>query len=382
MIFPFIQVSADGTQVKVPPNSATDSDITLFISSHDWGAFATLNAVVQVAGQTVLGHLDGDTATDMLLPKRQQGSMIADNWKAAHGIPLSTPDTDDSEDEPAGDGNAGDGFSLYEEYRGFYMGCARFPQAPQPEGTPGAICKHVEGDPAKKDLFVVSDLSAEQNLGVEKFKQESKLNVHYEGLSLAEMGTDRLMNFNFGQGAHLQNANTTGQHGLYIHWMSGVGSSRAVSTEGHPTIPRETSQIYVAEGDSNLVDVGSNPGANSGDNYFTATVAHELTHAVGVWHHGEFDKGAVYWYADRTGNVFETTSVNGFGEPVVGTGTLIKVFEEDQNPVSGTTRNTWSLGLLQDCAGSECYLSAQHQRRKHQRRQHHLRLDGPPRQPT
>ena len=346
-IYPNLTVSPDGTQVKVSADSGTDSDIALFISSRDWGAAATLNAVVQVAGQTVLGHLDGDTATDILLPKRQQGSMIADNWKTAHNIPLSTPDTDDSEDDPAGDGNAGDGFSLYEEYRGFYMGCARTQYGVQPEGTPGAGCKHVEGDPSKKDLFVASDLSALQGVGIRKFAEETKLNVHYEGLSLSEMGTDRLMNFNFGAGAHLQNDNTNGQHGSYIHWMSGVSSSRAVSSLGHPTIPRNTSQIYVAAGDQTLVAAGIDPLADFAFNYFTATVAHELSHSVGVWHHGEFDKGAVHWYADENGNVFESSTVNTLNQPIGGT--QIRVFDEEQDPLTANPRTAYSLGLLQSC---------------------------------
>jgi hypothetical protein len=349
-IFPNLQISPDGTEVKVLPDSATDSGITLLLSAHDWGAAATLNVVVYVAGQTVLGHMDGDTATDILLPKRQQGSMIADNWKVAHNIPLNTPDTDDSEDDPAGDGNAGDGFSLYEEYRGFYMGCARGPYVVEPEGTPGAICQHVEGDPAKKDLFVASDLGAQQNLGIRKFVQETKLNVHYKGLSRSEMDTDRLMNFNFGAGAHLQNDKTTGQHGLYIHWKDGEGVSRAV---GSPSIPRNISEIFINSGDSELVSLAGKPNNDNGDNYFTSTVAHELTHSVDVWHHGEFDKGAVFWYADVNGNVFETTTVNAQKQPVVGSGIPIQVFTEDQNPLKDPPTLAWELGLLQMCAAKD-----------------------------
>src|SRR5205814_10700028 len=95
-----------------------------FLSPHDWGAWGTLHVKATVNGSDLQGHLAADAnATDIFLPKRQSNSLIADSWKTANAIPLDTPDTDDSEDHPKGNGQQGDGFTLYEEYRGFYMGC-------------------------------------------------------------------------------------------------------------------------------------------------------------------------------------------------------------------------------------------------------------------
>ena len=225
------------------------------------------------------------------------------------------------------------------------MGCARTNGFPQQEGTAGATCKHVEGDPKRKDLFVASELSAEESLGLAKFQQETKLNVHYKGLSKDEIGTDNLINLNFGAGAHLQNGLTKGQHALYVRWDAERGTSTAV---GGPGLPRMIDTIFLAGGDDLLSKTA--PGSSEANNYFTSTVAHELSHGVDVWHHGENGSRAVHWYADDTGQVWETTSVDALQHPVTGTGIPIQVFSEDQDPRTGTPTSAWNLGLLENCA--------------------------------
>jgi hypothetical protein len=346
--YPNIQISSDGSLAEIPldPNALV-TGIVLLLGSNDWGGWATLNVNVTIAGQVIKAHfLNDPNTTDILIPKRQANSFIADSWKTAHGIPLSTPDDDDLESNPTGDGEAGDGLSLYEEYRGFYMGCARSGAYPQPEGTLGATCKHVEGDPTKKDLFIASELNAEDNLGIEKFAKESKLNVHYKGLSVQEIGADRLINFNFGAGAHLSASNlTNGQHALHILWDAARNTS---SADGGPGIPRKIKGIFLAAGDRLLAT--TTPGSAGADNYYTATVAHELSHGVNVWHHGEGDAGGVYWYADASGQIWETTSTNALHNPVGGTGQAIQVFSEDQDPRTAKPMGAFSLGLLTDCA--------------------------------
>jgi hypothetical protein len=343
-IYSQIIISPDGTTADIPlVPSDLISGAVLLLGSHDWGGWATLNVNVRVAGQVIKGHFLGDPTTDILIPKRQAGSFIADNWKTLQNISLTTPDNDDSENAPVGDGNKGDGLTLYEEYRGFYLGCARNSSAVQPEGTPGATCKHVEGDPNTKDLFVASELSAQQELGIKKFKTETKLNVHYKGLSLKEIGTDHLINFNFGVGPHLQNDETAGQHALYVHWNNKESTSKAV---GGPGVPRKITEIYLGRGSELLTS--TNPSSNQGSNYYTATVAHELSHGVDVWHHGEYDRDSVKWYADQQGQVWET-KVDQQGTFIVGTAVAIQVFTELQDPRTAIPTGLFALGLLEDC---------------------------------
>ena len=94
-------------------------------------------------GSKLVGHLEGDTAQeDIRLPLRSEQSLIADVWKQNHGV-AGMADINDNESDPAGDGHPGDGLSLYEEYRGFII-----------DG------QHVEGNPNKKDYFILNRAGA------------------------------------------------------------------------------------------------------------------------------------------------------------------------------------------------------------------------------
>lgn len=329
-------INTDDTVAKFKPQTSAIPTIVL-LSPHDWGGWGTLNVTATVAGKTISGHLAADTkATDILLPKRQPDSFIADAWKIAHNLPLGTPDSDDSENDPVGDGQKGDGFTLWEEYRGFYMGCAGYGLVgtrarPVPEGAGADQCQHVEGDPGKKDLFVVTTISAESDLGIERFKSASGLSVHYLGLDLHEINENRVINFNHERGPH-----NVDQHALIIVSTADQGASHAV---GGPGLPFMIKQIEI----SNVVnpEEGDDPSRNE----YVNTVAHELAHGASVWHHGELDQGLVEWSLDANGNVVETRL--GAQGTSTGTGVPIRVLPEDADPfaTSPGTVAASALGL-------------------------------------
>ena len=281
-----------GTQVEIDPED-NSKPVLATLSPHDWGGWGTVNVTATVAGVAYQGSLDTDPGnTNILIPKRQSGSFVADSWKTGR-VALGTADSDDSENDPKGDGQAGDGFTLYEEYRGFYMGCSDNGGFPQAEGTAGATCQHAEGDPKKKDYFIVDNIGADQ--GIKMFQAASGLNVHFQGLKAEEIGpagsgSYRVTNFNHSNGAH-----EVDQHAVVINW-GGNGASQVVTPSDYvcpqdgshtcPALPRHIDHIEIS---SKLVGA---PAEN-----FAVDVAHELSHSVDVYHHGDVDH-AEFWTID------------------------------------------------------------------------------------
>ena len=277
-----------GTQVEIDPQD-TSKPVLATLSPHDWGGWGTVNVTAIVAGVAYQGSLDSDPGnTSVSIPKRQSGSFIADGWKTGR-VALGTADSDDSENDPKGDGQTGDGFTLYEEYRGFYMGCSDNGGFPQAEGTPGATCQHAEGDPTTKDLFIVDTIGTDE--GISLFQFASGLAVHFRGLKPAEVGPPgpgyRVINFNHAAAPH-----EVDQHALVIEWGSsingnGLAESRIVNTAGFsgPALPKHIDHIEITTAYKALETPD-------------ATVAHELSHAVDVYHHGDVDHNE-FWTFDR-----------------------------------------------------------------------------------
>jgi hypothetical protein len=326
---PTVTISPDGTQAEfitpiTLPNPALASAA---VSTFDWGGWATLNVTATVSGQpqtTVKGYIqqcDGSIATDILLPMRQAGSFIADSWKTAHGIALDTSDADDSENNPNGNTDyAGDGLTLFEEYRGFYVHCA---------GCQNGLL-HVEGDPKKKDLFVINLAGRpEVNSGIGLFKSSTGLNVCCKTLGKDQITSDRIINFN-----HLKGPHVTDQHVILIDsGKSGVLDACTSTTTLMPGTPKVVNKIYIPsildyrKYANFLRKIGAIPTDPTSD--VRASVAHELAHASSIWHHGDIDgaDATVWWYTPNGTQIMEIGKGNslqsaqrmqaaGFGNPI------------------------------------------------------------------
>jgi hypothetical protein len=231
------------------------------ISSFDFGACGTLQVEALLSdGTRVQAHLQGNASTSIRVPRRRTDSCIGDLWREASAIDL--PDDDDSEMNPVGDGHPGDGFTLYEEYRGWIENG-----------------RHVRGDPRGKDLFVrVEDKGAGAAVvsalpGISFYQQLTGVNVHYS-LRDDEFRTDHVMNANYRGQAHLSE-----QHGVYI-LTTATSVPKVV-----PDIPeRQTpGQVQRIE-----LPVSIDPQRKIEDitAYRQKAVAHELLHATAVLHHG------------------------------------------------------------------------------------------------
>ena len=323
-IFPNVKVSDDGLTLTATPDPSTDNQLAFFMNSRDWGAWGTLNITITLAGQTFKAHFAGDETTDILLPKRQQGSFIADSWKTAHNLPLETADSDDSEAKPNGEPECvGDGLTLYEEYRGFMEGG-----------------KHIEGDPAKKDFFVRNIGGGDLKPGIMKFTQITGLNVHkdlrddeIDGVHGTQLG-DRLINFNHAQAAH-----EVDQHGVIlavcgdtnggatilnvsgVHGRPGLTNGICMEWRDHPGGPFDPHSLGSHQTHGGVIT------PTAALQQYDIAVAHELAHSVGADHHGEGDIGSMSFTLLGPNDPANTT-----GQPVFtvqGQGGFVHLLQED-----------------------------------------------------
>ena len=243
------------------------------IRPYDWGAWSTLRVTALLEdGRTIVGKAKSSKEEDLRLPKRAEDSYIADVWKKQERA--SGDDYADDDQKPDGDGNHGDGLSLYEEYRGFYQ-----------KG------EHLEGDPTAKDLFVLTAQAARP--GVAHFAKLSKLAVHMY-LRGSELPPSRVINANRSGGPSV-----TDQHALRVV----ISEEQPAATEhvnllgravGGPGTPKDVLELRLMSGWAALPLADRNQ-----------VVAHELFHAVNVYHHGEVDEPVVAWGLNEEGELVE-----------------------------------------------------------------------------
>ncbi len=236
---------------------------TVAVVPYDWGGWSTLQvSAILSDGRMISGKLKGKQDLGLRVPKRKPGSHIADGWKEKN---KSGADDLDDDNEPLGDGTKGDGLTLYEEYRGFYV-----------------AGKRVEGSPKTKDYFVDISRAGFALLGVERFRRDTRLAVH-QGLSETDLSPTRVINANHKLGAH--NAD---QHAIVVRVGSEADFSLTVGGPGNPKMISSVDLIANAWSDA----VSSNARKT---HRIDSTVAHELGHTVNIWHHGETDPGFVRW---------------------------------------------------------------------------------------
>ncbi len=270
------------------------------IDSYDFGGRTELRVTAKLAGRhKIVGELDTDeyTYTEILVPKRNHDGWVADVWKADHNV-MGLADDDDSEDKPEGDGDKGDGLTLYEEYRGFAA-----------KNLPG---KRVEGDPKRKDLFVLNLIGADAVQGLKMFEKKSGLHTIYQLVPPEILENDRVINFNYDKAPYRRDDknNHNDQHGIVIKTLSfdEMGGSGA---ETRPDIgalagkafrPKVTSVVAMPDKKDPEADVNKpyNMPPEGFAIQYPSTLVHEMLHAVGVSHHGEGDTWGKFYYVPET----------------------------------------------------------------------------------
>ncbi len=286
--FPPGQAGYDGPREEgdswVMEATETVSQAQVKVRSLDHGAWAKLKARVNVDGDW---HdcLTEDGESYITIPLDEDENHIADAWEDSHGVDGQEA-TEDLDDKPEGVGDPdepGDGFSNYEEYRGFYV-----------QG------RWTETDPLKKDLFIRDRLG----FGVGFF---TDLGLELHLIAEDEMDAQRTINFNRDQDKTLPEQSGYGQRGLILT----EGGSDAVygqtSTVGSPNVVDEVAvNLDVLWNDYVMTKRLTDPGfyhwqthqetpGTAGDmpGEFQAElnrlIAHELGHGVNIMHHATSD---------------------------------------------------------------------------------------------
>lgn len=200
----------------------------------DWGAYGKIKAEAR----------DYDTVTPnpRAIPLDDNANHIADGqtaWDAAGVAGITDVDATPSENP-----TKGDGFSNYEEYRGFY----------------DRARAHITPDPAHKNLFIVDGAG----YGLGSFANSGIVSYF---IDRTQMDADRVVNFKN------RTHHAGDQHGLITvaHAFADGTRGEAIGGPGLPLVVTE-------------VRINSALGAGAMRN---RVIAHELTHGCNVFHHGE-----------------------------------------------------------------------------------------------
>jgi hypothetical protein len=302
----------------------------------DWGGWSTLQVTAVLAdGRRVMGKLKGKSERGIRIPKRDPNSHIADGWKAKN---KSGADDLDDEDAPEGDGHKGDGFALYEEYRGFVI-----------EG------EHVEGDPKAKDFFVLNFIKDDAKPGIALFASLSGFHVHTTTRDTEISFTARLMN-----GNHSEGARVVDQHSVTLNTydsveeLGGAGGYTFSDDKGVSFRPGTTKGIGILKRGFADSDFSKpfNLRAEDALGAYDRAIAHELLHSVGAVHHGKGDEKIHFNFIaprNRRNGVgrpyFSLKGDEAFSSPEPAP--LLELLDEDKHDVAATVYPRYAKALGQ-----------------------------------
>jgi hypothetical protein len=203
------------------------------IKPFDWGGWSTLRVEAELDdGRKLQGILPGQSGdkTAIRLPAREEDSKVSSAWKRRNGL-VGMADDSDLDGIPAG-GPDGDGFTLFEEYRGFYGW--------RPGDPKDAPAVHLSTNPEGKTVFIYDRIKdGDTQKGISLFQSASRAYVFLVRPGTRLLDDSRIMNRNTG------NAPTKGpQRAIGLRpstqWLPRVPGSPGTAEVGVPAFESVT----------------------------------------------------------------------------------------------------------------------------------------------
>ncbi len=283
---PELTVSEDGQSAE---SKAELKYSGVYLNAYDWGAYGKLKiTAVLDDGQEVIAYIEGNKEKRQLkIPADENDNYVADAWEKEKGIFEKNygPDWDD-DSQPAGQRRNGDGYTLYEEYRGFQTKAG-----------------YSRTSPLKKDLFIYDP----DELVKQYYEpyNPAKLELHYIDPTMMKFSGEARNPENRWVNCNSVKFNYARQYAIFVkRWTTMEGGTAGeanwiTSTDGlndidpYKGFEQPLKSIYIIKISPPVIE-RSLRGIKDPDLrqrtfqlLMASTVIHEIGHGLGIKHHAD-----------------------------------------------------------------------------------------------